>query len=455
MAALIIASIIFGTFILVFIIIMIMQMLRPKKNEAILAMLKQGKSAMAIKQAKKIISKEPRNGPAHYLLGKAYLLENKPDLALIEYKTVNLIGQFDENCREVPFREQMAELYRQFDQQEEALKEYLLLIQQEPNNPAYYFKAGDLFEDRGKPDTAMGYYLKTIELNNKSTEAHLKLGMLYYKQKKNVDAKVEFEIALKCNPENNKAHFYLGRMQRDSRDFAKALSHFEKAQKDSELKIQAIIERGSCFIFMNNFERAIPELTRAINLCQDESSSEMLFARYFLAECYEKSRKIEKAIDQWEKIYAAKPSFKDVGHKLSEYQEVRVDDRMKDYLTATNMIYVKICQAVVESMNLEVRETMEIINGCQIVAVESESKWRNARKMPRLIRFYRISDIVKDATIRSLLEEMKKMNVSRGMIFTSSGFSKTALDYAESRPIDLYSKEKLKEFLYRSNFDFN
>jgi restriction endonuclease Mrr len=46
-------------------------------------------------------------------------------------------------------------------------------------------------------------------------------------------------------------------------------------------------------------------------------------------------------------------------------------------------------------------------------------------------------------------EEMKKMNITRGIIITSSGYSKVALDFAESRPIDLLDKEKLKELLQK------
>jgi len=86
-----------------------------------------------------------------------------------------------------------------------------------------------------------------------------------------------------------------------------------------------------------------------------------------------------------------------------------------------------------------------------VIAVESESKWRNARKLPRLIRFYRISDAIKDSTVRQIHEEMKKLNVNRCVIITSSGFTKSAQEFAETRPIDLFGKDKLQELLGKSN----
>jgi hypothetical protein len=39
--------------------------------------------------------------------------------------------------------------------------------------------------------------------------------------------------------------------------------------------------------------------------------------------CYEKKQDIPKAVAQWEKIYAKKKSFRDVGEKLMQYQEYR------------------------------------------------------------------------------------------------------------------------------------
>jgi len=59
-------------------------------------------------------------------------------------------------------------------------------------------------------------------------------------------------------------------------------------------------------------DKATPELERAIKMVKDESAAESLYGRYFLAMCYEKQRELDKAIDQWEKIYAKKPGFRDV-----------------------------------------------------------------------------------------------------------------------------------------------
>jgi hypothetical protein len=89
----------------------------------------------------------------------------------------------------------------------------------------------------------------------------------------------------------------------------------------------------------------------------------------------------------------------------------------------------------------------DIPNGCQILGVEAQSKWRNARKIPKLLRFLRTTEPIDESAVRSLHEEMKQLNVTRGIILTSSSFSRLALEFAESRPIELIGKEKLLELL--------
>jgi tetratricopeptide (TPR) repeat protein len=444
--------IITGAGLLLALFLILKQIFLPMKLTQLQLLFNQNKLPLVIKSAKKIITKEPRNHIAHYLLGRSYLLEGKPDLALIEFQTVNFIGHFDPRfVTEVEFRSMIAELFTTFNQHEEALKEYLLLIQLDPTVSDYYYKAGLLFEERSKTDAAIGYYMKAISIDRSHPGAHLQLGLIHYQQKKIIEAKAELEVALSNSADNSKAHFFLGKIQKDIHDFVSALHHFDEAQNDPQFKIKSAIEKGITYMSMNNVDKAITELQRAVSMSKADTGNDILYSRYFLAECYEKLRNIEKAVEQWEKIYEKQPVFKDVAAKLSQYQELRVDDRVKDYLTVGKEDFINICKSVVSAMNLEVHDVTEINNGCQVLAVESESKWRNARKMPKLIRFYRISDMVKDSTVRAMQEEMRKMNITRGVIVSSSGYSKIALDFAESRPIDLIDKDKLRELLQKAD----
>jgi tetratricopeptide (TPR) repeat protein len=424
----------------------------PRQISAVMQLVKQGKTQAAAKACRAMIARDPRHAEAHYYLGLCLLAESKPELALMEFKTVNQIGRFGPEVPEIEFRSRISELYERFGQLEEALKEQLLLTKLDPDKSKHYYECGRLFAARSRGDMAMNYLRKAIELDPRNGKAHYELGILLYKEKKSLEAKEAIETALRCDPSNIQAFYYLGKLMKDARDFTGALLAFEKAQREPEFKVKALVERGGCYMSMNSYDKAIAELERAVKSAQDDSSSEALYGRYFLAMCYEKNRDLDRAIEQWEKIYAKKPGFRDVAEKLSHYQEFRTDDKMKDYLTCAKPEFIELCKSVTSNgMSFTVRDVTEIQDGVDIIAVENDSaKWRNTRKLPRLIRFLRVPDLIDEGKLRELLEAMKKLNVVRGVIITSSAFTRAAQEYAESRPLELYNKDKLQELLVKS-----
>ncbi len=421
----------------------------PRQSKAIIDALKQGRSAVVVRSAKALIAKDPRNSSAHYYLAQAYQAEGKPELALMELKAVSQIGQFGPEVPEVDFRKRIASLYERFNQVEDALKEHILLTKIDPNSAVHFMDAGRLFEARGKTDVSVNYLRKAIEMDQRLHAAHHTLGLILYRNKHPMEAKTELEAAIKWNPDDFEAYYYVGKILKEMSDFTPALLAFEKASRNQDFRLKCLVERGGCYMSQGSIDKAASELERAVKLIKDEGAPESLYGRYFLAMCFEKSRHLDQAIEQWERIYAKKPGFLDVAEKLTQYQEYRTDDHMKDFLTCDKEEFAALCTSVVEGpMNLSIRDITEIRNGVDIIAVESESdKWMAAKKMPRLVRFLRISDNLDEGSVRSLLDQMKKLGIVKGSIVTSSGFLRTALEFAENRSVELLTKEKLQEML--------
>lgn len=447
MSGLLILILIVGALVVLFTVLLLRSIIAPRRVAALADLYKKNNHAGVVKAAKRIIAKNPRSPEAHYYLGLSYLEQGKAELALMELKTVNSIGVFDGALPEPVFRKKIAELYARFNQPEEALKEYLLLMKQQPQNPEYPFLAGHLFEQKNRSDKATQFYRKAIELDPRHGESYHRLGVIQYRAKRPAEAKNLLQQAVRLNADNYQAHYFLGKLYKDAKEYPSALQCFEKAQKDAEFKLKSIIERGGCFMSQGDFNRAIIELERAQSLVEDESLPEALYTHYFLGIAYEKVRRIEPAIEQWEKVYNRKPKFQDVAEKLSQYQELRGDDRVKDFITAGNDQFKEICKAVTMTLGLSVRDLNEIQDGCDIVGYEAQSKWRNARRIPKLLRFLRTTDIVDEAVVRSVHEETKKQNITRAIIITSSTFSRMAQEFAATRPVELYPSEKLKELL--------
>ena len=447
MAAFMVPIFIVGAAVVLFTVFYLRGAFGPRRVEGIDRLLTQGKPAAAIQAAKRLLSRDPKNVDAHFLLGKAYMADEKPELALMELRAVNQIGHFDGYCTERAFRKIAAELYSRFNQVEEALKEYVLLAKLEPSEAGHLYRIGDLFERKANAKQAFVYFAKTLKLDGRHSMARYRLGVLYYRAKKLMESRDQLTAALKIDQENHHAHYYLGKVLKELGDSSSALRCFEKAQKLPDLRVRSLVERGGCYMKLQDYERGISELSRAVKLSDADGAPENLYARYFLAVCYEKRRMLDKAVEQWEAIAARKPGFRDVSQKLEEYQALRHDDRLKDYLTADQEAFQRICVSVVESLGMSARDVSSLSEGCQIIALETESRWRNVRQRPRLCWFTRIAEPVNETTVRKLTERMKRQNINLGMLAASSPFTRTAAAFAESRPVRLVDKESLQEIM--------
>lgn len=447
---LIIASVVF---IVAVSVILIKYFAMPQRVDTVRKLIKQGKNQAAAKLAKQIIAKNPKDYPAHYYLGKAYLADNRSELALMEFKMINENALFGPSLPEVPFRQEFAALQMKFNHNEEALKEYLILTKLDSMNATNFLNAGKIYEQMNRKDLALGFYQRCIKLEPKNAQAHGSLGYILFLAKQYVDAKRELDLAIRLSPETYANYYYLGKLLKEAKDLGAAVKAFDKAQRDSEFKQKALIERATCYIIANRYDNAQIDLQRAIELDKDESKSDTLYARYFLASCYEKSRKIEKAIEQWEKIYKRNRSFRDVAAKLQEYKDLQANDNLKDYLTCSDTEFTELCKNIaLKALGLAAQQIESKKNGCQMIASEAkEGDWRNMRKQMIMLRFFRDPEPVEDTDVREVLDKSKAANCTKAYIMTSSEFARAAVQFAENRPVELVTKTKLEEFLAKAN----
>jgi Tfp pilus assembly protein PilF len=424
----------------------------PQKVDAIQKLINQGKVVAAEKLAKQILSKDSDNYLAHFYLGKAYIADKRPELALMEYKLVNANALFGPELPELAFRKEISQLYLKFNQQQDALREFLLLTKLEPNNADNYFNVGRIYEQQNRSDLALGFFQKTVSLNKRHAKAHASIGLILYQMKQYQEAKHEIDFSLSISPETYSSYYYLGKILKENKDYGAAIKAFEKAQRDPEYRQKALIERGTSFMMGNRIDTAIPDLQRAIDFDKEGTKQDTLYARYFLAACYEKSRKIEKAIEQWELIYSKNHSFRDVTAKLTEYKDLQSNDSLKDYLTSNDETFVNLCKHAVQtafSLSPQNSETKKW--GCEMVAVEhKDDDWMNMRKQLFLLRFYRDPDPIEDSAVREALDKMKELNCSKTYLFSSSDFTRIATGYAENRPVELIGKDKLEQILQKT-----
>ncbi|HOV12751.1 MAG TPA: tetratricopeptide repeat protein [Spirochaetota bacterium] len=434
--------------------IVLKKLMSPNKIGQLRTLIKGSNYKLAIKVAKDIIAKDSNNLEAHYYLGECYYNEGKYELALMEYKASDKVGAHNlHHINEFDLRLRLGELYIKFDNIEEALKEYLLLQKNYPDDSVLNFKIGELFEKKSMRDQAITHYQKSLSNNPNYVPALINNGVLLYEVKKYGDAAKNLEQSIKLEPSNYKAHFYLGLLKKAENNQKGAIKHFDISVRDKDYKVRSLMEKGTILMSMNKFDEAVIELERAAKNIEDPKSALTLNTRYLLAACYEQMRNITEAISQWEKIYSVKPDFKNVGEKLANYQDLRMDDKMKDFMTATNDEFLDICKKIVLNMGANITDMNILSNeGIEFFTLEGSEKFRNVKKKPKMFYIFRKSSPIEESTLRKVHETMRSKEIIKAVVITSSDFTKQALAFVQERPIELVDKNGLQNILKDINF---
>ncbi len=449
MSNLIIFALVFGgAGFAIFLFFLIKTVVSPKKLRVIQNLIDNKNIKSAIKQAKMLLARNERNVDAHWYLGECYRAENRTGLAVVEYKYITNAGTFTNTATKAKVRRRLAEEYLKLGQIDESQKEYILLSKIEPNNYENYFNIAKLFEERDYADQALKNYMRAISINPKHAETHMRMGKLYFQKQLITEANKAFMTALKYNPGLFACYYYLGKISRAAGDTQTALAQFEKAQRDNNLKQRALLERGNIFVIKGDLPHAITELERALKIGEDDIPV-VLAIRYLLARCHEVNKDLMEAIKHWEKIYEKNPKYRDVAEKLALYSNLRSDDKIKDFLTASQSIFQEQSTLIVQSMGLAVQDVfLKNQDLVEIFALEPQSRWRDAKRTTIIARVYRSAEAISYDDIRGLYDSMRKINAMRSICITANKFTKSAIEFAQIRPIDLVDKEELTKLLH-------
>ncbi|MBI4978298.1 MAG: tetratricopeptide repeat protein [Spirochaetes bacterium] len=427
----------------------------PQQVSQIQKMLDSKQFVNVIRIVKQMLSQKGNTsafGQLHHFLGDAYMGTENTAMAVVEYRAALRDGSQESLQFEIRTRKKLAKALLALSKAEDALKEYLLLAKIDPNSYEPYFYIGKIYFESNNFENAAGYLIKAVEINPQFGDAFVYLGLSKFQGGKEGEALEFFIKALKFDPKNPNVHYHLGKIYRSGKDYMKALEEFELALKDADLKRKASLERGLCYIELGNYLKAIVELERGLASGGAPEDTITIATRYALAKCYEETRDLISAIEQWEKINSVRSGYLDVPDKLNTYANLRHDDSMKDYLTAPNVKFEEMVRRIVAVMHLKVLELKFETNGDALVlAQEADSvKWRTSKLLNRFIRLRRDTQKVQEVEIRQFLEAVKKNNVTRSVFICPSKFTDQAIAYATSRPIDLIDSSGLQSLLKKA-----
>lgn len=405
----------------------------------------------AIVDLEEYIKKDEKNPLAHLYLADCYYVVGKKDLALVEYRQALSLGKFSNQAIEKQARYRMADIYLSLGQAEEAQKEFLLIAKMDPGDYKALFNIGKIFYERNMKENALNYLSKSIKANSSFADAWFYLGKIHLEANRYGEAMNAFINCVRNDPKNYEAHYNLGLIYKSMNNIAKALQEFEISERtsDNSLKIKTIYQIGLIASESGNFDKAISEFQRALKYANEENNVTVAI-RYALASVYESRKQVLEAIEQWERIAQYRPNYLDVQEKLARYSDLRMDDKLKDFVTCSTSTFEILSQKILSEMDYDVIDS-KIVNDnmVHLVALERSGKWGAVRQGKVFVVVTRSGDPVDDDLLSFIVEKVKALHGVKGICMTTSRFTPKAVRYAENRPVVLIDRNELTKVLKR------
>jgi len=418
--------------------------IQERINKAI-SLYKTGNIDVALNILKDIASKHKDIPRVHWYLTDIYYQKKIYEIAEQECQKILALKKFTAEFREADVRRKLAQIYWDDKKLDEAYKELILVSQIEPERADVYLDLGKLSIERKVYRDAIMYIEKYIKINPTNALAYFLLGEAYFYLQIYEPAEINLMKALEIDNKLNKAHFYLGMIYSNKKSYDMALKEFEYPQQDKIARFYTAFEKGRIYQEKGIYESAINEFKKALEIGVQEKNEEYDI-KYAMAECYIKLGKIDDAIKYWEEIYRVNPQYRDVKDKLSMYKELKETDLFNKFLNATDEEFIKIGQAIVESMNFDVIEYDLRKDGILDIVAFDKNKKTGENYLIEIIRF---ESEVGELILREMNSKMQDLQIYRGICITTSSFTDAAVAYTKNRAIELIDKNELNKILSR------
>ena len=235
---------------------------------------------------------------------------------------------------------------------EDLIRSTYSLVQQEPENLNHYLQLSDLYhrygdsknaiawiqqarsKESGKGDVSLEEKERTLTLEyydnlieqwevacsgDPQNQAHQK-GLQEAISGKKTYQQSHLESLVKRYPNDFGYRFELGVLLFDNNQYDECLQHFQLAQRNAKVRLDAILYLGKAYRLKGFYDLAIEQLNSLKNEIQimDERKKNTI---YELGCCYEVMQNPERAIEEFKLVYSSDISYRDVADKINAFYE--------------------------------------------------------------------------------------------------------------------------------------
>lgn len=209
----------------------------------------------------KIINKAPNSILAHKLLAISYEKEGKNENAIDEYLRV-----IDLKADDTKTYFKLANLYEITNKDDKSIELLNGLLYQKPDCYKASLMLGDIYYKKEQFKKAIDVYTEALKYRVNDYELYYNLGMNYIRLNDFSNAEICYKRAAEINTKLYNGYYMLGKLSLLSNDLEEAEKYFIESISDEEIEANSYFELAKIYMLKNEREKCIVFLQKAIEL---------------------------------------------------------------------------------------------------------------------------------------------------------------------------------------------
>lgn len=402
---------------------------------------------MIIKEANRRLASNPKDPQALEALADLYYEEGEFKKAMRTYQLLLDQAGTSSNMDQGRLNLRYGLSAMQNEAWSEAYKGLMIARSKDPENFEVNANLGKLEFMRKNYEKCVGFLKRTLRSQPDHPESLKYLGESLYRLKRYSEAVPYLRQAVATRPEDKESLYALARCFYEIPQHEMALKIFRHLRTDPKWGPNAALYSGTIFAKKRDWEEATTDFQ--IGLRHENLTGELqLELKYRLAEAFNQTNRIDRALALLNEIYEVAPGYKDVSTQIKRYRELNSNKNLQIYLLAPTNQFIALCRKLTQvifpkarikitDMNVQKTEYVDLL------AEVKTNKWEDII----LFRFMRTEGQVGELFVRDLYAHSKELHAGRGFCFSAGSFTSESVKFVEARLIDLVDKPSLMKYL--------
>ncbi|HBD93095.1 MAG: hypothetical protein A2015_06835 [Spirochaetes bacterium GWF1_31_7] len=455
MDILLILTLLCGLIVFFSIAITVLKKMGKKKVDSNLKNINKENSYLAIDELRKILKNKPSDHKTReklvevLFLSKMYLPAIKECMLLIDASVSN------PDISELKYTVTAGKSYYHLNNIADAKKYFSFAKKIDDLDFETNFYLGKIEYDAENFEKALAFMTIASRVKPEDEESQKIKGILSFQAGSYRECVNSMSKIIELKPDDYEALYYMGyglyklNKSEDAKRILVNIMNIDKYSIDALFIIANINKKDKAYV------QAIEMLEKLIKM-KDKFSSKtayLLEMYYLLSECYFNIHNVAKSLYYLEEAAKIDASYKDVQQKIDLYAQLARNTLLEKYLIGSINEFTNICKMFVKyyiskystlTGNLKYISTQLNQRGEMEIRVEVSS---NKFVLTYYFIFFRSNTIIGDFTVRNIYNMLKDEKTDKGVCITAGSFSDTAINFIESRMLEVVEKKQLTEIL--------